>query len=426
MSLAHNRLKRSLEDDDMTSSSSSGGSTATQLVFEGGGSRRKGNKPGRKPLDTEAKNRRTAQNRAAQRAFRERKERKMKDLEDKVRKLEEQRLQSEREVQSLRNQVVSLLRELKKYRPGSPVLQEPEPTGDEEIQGKFGLNFPWEQSSGEEDEDSLSMVITQVPSPKSSNCSISQQDQDQEQQCVSAVAAAAAAAATSSTSGILMTGSGVQPSLGCGHCSGSGSDGDSVIAALTASSNGKLGNANGSLKDIIPDSCSTPSLNLLSDSERNSICDTFQLNNDFGGACHQSSSSSLLSGCSLIPQQTLKLDPQESTDDFSNTWVSTTPDSSYGSRSATESMPSFTTLLSGNSNVNEQWSVQDWAMNGVPSLAQHQQQNQKQQKQKQQQPSFVDPSLTFSISARSVPAAAGYTTVSSNDLQEDDVLSYFQ
>lgn len=44
---------------------------------------------GRKPIDTEPKSKRTAQNRAAQRAYRERKERKMKELEDKVRLLED-------------------------------------------------------------------------------------------------------------------------------------------------------------------------------------------------------------------------------------------------------------------------------------------------------------------------------------------------
>ena len=47
------------------------------------------NKSGQKPIDTEPKSKRTAQNRAAQRAYRERKERKMKELEDKVRLLED-------------------------------------------------------------------------------------------------------------------------------------------------------------------------------------------------------------------------------------------------------------------------------------------------------------------------------------------------
>ncbi|KAI8809005.1 hypothetical protein BJ742DRAFT_246223 [Cladochytrium replicatum] len=45
-------------------------------------------KPGRKPATTEPTNKRTAQNRAAQRAFRERKERYVKDLEARVKELE--------------------------------------------------------------------------------------------------------------------------------------------------------------------------------------------------------------------------------------------------------------------------------------------------------------------------------------------------
>ncbi|SCU88857.1 LAMI_0D11562g1_1 [Lachancea mirantina] len=79
--------------------------------------KRKGIKPGRKPLDTEAKNKRTAQNRAAQRAFRERKERKMKELEDKVEELERVRKDNESESDFLRSQLITLIEELKKYRP---------------------------------------------------------------------------------------------------------------------------------------------------------------------------------------------------------------------------------------------------------------------------------------------------------------------
>lgn len=79
--------------------------------------RKKGGKPGRKPLDSEAKNKRTAQNRAAQRAFRERKERKMKELEEKVHALEEMNQQSLVETEFLRSQLVTLVNELKKYRP---------------------------------------------------------------------------------------------------------------------------------------------------------------------------------------------------------------------------------------------------------------------------------------------------------------------
>lgn len=79
--------------------------------------RRKGGKPGRKPIDVEAKSKRTAQNRAAQRAFRERKERKMKELEDKVNSLEQLNEQSVVEAEFLRSQLMTLVSELKKYRP---------------------------------------------------------------------------------------------------------------------------------------------------------------------------------------------------------------------------------------------------------------------------------------------------------------------
>lgn len=75
-------------------------------------------RPGRKPLTTEPKNKRTAQNRAAQRAFRERKERKMHELEDKVKLLEDEKTQIANETKLLRTQVETLVQELAKYRQG--------------------------------------------------------------------------------------------------------------------------------------------------------------------------------------------------------------------------------------------------------------------------------------------------------------------
>lgn len=73
-------------------------------------------KPGRKPIETEPKSKRTAQNRAAQRAYRERKERKMKDLEDKVASLEDEKIKAATELDLLRAQVNLLKRELSRYR----------------------------------------------------------------------------------------------------------------------------------------------------------------------------------------------------------------------------------------------------------------------------------------------------------------------
>ncbi|GAV29680.1 hypothetical protein PMKS-003182 [Pichia membranifaciens] len=69
-------------------------------------------KPGRKPLTSEPKNKRTAQNRAAQRAFRERKEKRMLELEDKVRALEQEKIQIANESELLRIQVKQLITQL--------------------------------------------------------------------------------------------------------------------------------------------------------------------------------------------------------------------------------------------------------------------------------------------------------------------------
>jgi AP-1-like factor len=75
-------------------------------------------KPGRKPIETEPKSKRTAQNRAAQRAYRERKEKRMKELEDKVKLLESQNIQVVTESDYLKAQVDLLKGELSRYRGG--------------------------------------------------------------------------------------------------------------------------------------------------------------------------------------------------------------------------------------------------------------------------------------------------------------------
>ncbi|KAJ1662991.1 DNA-binding transcription factor yap1 [Coemansia sp. RSA 1813] len=68
-------------------------------------------RPGRKLITTEASSKRTAQNRAAQRAFRDRKQQYLKDLEDQVRELTEQRERTERENQKLKSCVDKLKQE---------------------------------------------------------------------------------------------------------------------------------------------------------------------------------------------------------------------------------------------------------------------------------------------------------------------------
>lgn len=77
-------------------------------------------KPGRKPDVEEPANKRKAQNRAAQRAFRERKERHLKDLEDRVAQLEHEAVATSDENEFLKFQVERLQDELKKYRSVKP------------------------------------------------------------------------------------------------------------------------------------------------------------------------------------------------------------------------------------------------------------------------------------------------------------------
>ncbi|KAF2262004.1 PAP1-domain-containing protein [Lojkania enalia] len=88
---------------------------------DGGGKRREpedktAKKPGRKPLTSEPTTKRKAQNRAAQRAFRERKEKHLKDLENKVAELEKASDAANHENGLLRAQVQRLQMELREYR----------------------------------------------------------------------------------------------------------------------------------------------------------------------------------------------------------------------------------------------------------------------------------------------------------------------
>lgn len=103
----HDKRKKSSDDD--------GGEE------EGTGKRREsgeksGRKPGRKPITGEPTTKRKAQNRAAQRAFRERKERHLKDLETKVEDLEKASEATNHENGRLRAEVERLNTEVKEYR----------------------------------------------------------------------------------------------------------------------------------------------------------------------------------------------------------------------------------------------------------------------------------------------------------------------
>ncbi|PNY23321.1 AP-1-like transcription factor [Tolypocladium capitatum] len=73
-------------------------------------------KPGRKPLTSEPTSKRKAQNRAAQRAFRERKEKHLNDLETKVQELESASEAANHENSKLRQQVDRITIELNQYK----------------------------------------------------------------------------------------------------------------------------------------------------------------------------------------------------------------------------------------------------------------------------------------------------------------------
>ncbi|KAI2607992.1 PAP1-domain-containing protein [Hypoxylon sp. NC1633] len=99
-------------------------------IDEGGGKRRESEgkvpkKPGRKPLTNEPSSKRKAQNRAAQRAFRERKERHLKDLETKVEELEKASTVTTNENSQLRTQIEKLTMELSEYKKKLTLMNTP-------------------------------------------------------------------------------------------------------------------------------------------------------------------------------------------------------------------------------------------------------------------------------------------------------------
>ncbi|KAI0168961.1 PAP1-domain-containing protein [Hypoxylon sp. FL1284] len=120
----------SIKDDDSKASSPDNDSPDKRShpdddeeddMEDGGGKRREGEgkvpkKPGRKPLTNEPSSKRKAQNRAAQRAFRERKEKHLKDLETKVEELEKASSVTTTENTQLRAQIEKLTMELNEYK----------------------------------------------------------------------------------------------------------------------------------------------------------------------------------------------------------------------------------------------------------------------------------------------------------------------
>lgn len=109
---------------------------------------KKHSKPGRKPVDTEPKSKRTAQNRAAQRAYRERKEKKLTDLEEKVKELQDENLKYLSDKEFLKSQVDILQNELKKYRGGNDAnLSNNYKTEKVQTSDDFSIDFPWSKQN---------------------------------------------------------------------------------------------------------------------------------------------------------------------------------------------------------------------------------------------------------------------------------------
>ncbi|EFQ30244.1 transcription factor PAP1 [Colletotrichum graminicola M1.001] len=102
--------KRAHPDDEEDEDSPGNGAKRRE------GSEKVPKKPGRKPLTSEPSSKRKAQNRAAQRAFRERKEKHLKDLETKVEELEKASKDANSENSQLRAQIERMTAELNEYK----------------------------------------------------------------------------------------------------------------------------------------------------------------------------------------------------------------------------------------------------------------------------------------------------------------------
>ncbi|RSL75923.1 hypothetical protein CEP51_010425 [Fusarium floridanum] len=108
-------------------------------------------KPGRKPLTSEPSSKRKAQNRAAQRAFRERKEKHLKDLETKVEELEKASQAANHENGLLRAQVERMTSELHQYKQKVSLMtnskalpREKVPFGNAAVSNLGDVNFQFE------------------------------------------------------------------------------------------------------------------------------------------------------------------------------------------------------------------------------------------------------------------------------------------
>ncbi|EFZ02600.2 bZIP transcription factor [Metarhizium robertsii] len=127
--------KRSHPDDEEDDSSPGNDSKRRE------GTEKIAKKPGRKPLTSEPTSKRKAQNRAAQRAFRERKEKHLKDLETKVDELEKASEAANHENSKLRAEVDRITSELNQYKQRVAVMSQHKPTPRDKVSfGSAALN----------------------------------------------------------------------------------------------------------------------------------------------------------------------------------------------------------------------------------------------------------------------------------------------
>lgn len=113
-------------------------------------------KPGRKPDTTIPATKRKAQNRAAQRAFRERKEKHVKDLEDRVTELEDEAAATNNENEFLKSQVERLQSELEKFRSpaSSPNSNRKTSTNSDNKRNDFTFEYPFFGDDSKENNNS--------------------------------------------------------------------------------------------------------------------------------------------------------------------------------------------------------------------------------------------------------------------------------
>ncbi|KAJ8103273.1 transcription factor PAP1-domain-containing protein [Lipomyces tetrasporus] len=127
-----------LSDDDLSETESKRRDTNTAEPEDGK------KKPGRKLMTAEPSSKRKAQNRAAQRAFRERKEKHLRDLEARVAELENDAHSMTTENQFLKKQVDRLQTELKEYRKRQSLSSSAKssPTAGHNYVTPFTFEFP--------------------------------------------------------------------------------------------------------------------------------------------------------------------------------------------------------------------------------------------------------------------------------------------